>query len=152
MILKTIATFISLILFLGDSGYPLRTWLMTPLENEPLEGSPEYIYNQNHKKIRSLIERCNGVLKMIFRCLLKHRVLHYDPEKASKIINACVVLHNLCIDHNVPEVDEDDNIEEMDLGIYVPIINNDENIQRINPELAEGRRLRLTIIHNLQNE
>ncbi|KAJ8926231.1 hypothetical protein NQ314_021419 [Rhamnusium bicolor] len=60
---------------LGDSGYPLRTWLFTLLEEEPVPNSPEYRYNTAHKSTRSIIERCNGVLKMRFRCLLKHRWL-----------------------------------------------------------------------------
>ncbi|KAL5246220.1 hypothetical protein ACI65C_013628 [Semiaphis heraclei] len=46
-------------------------------------------------------------------CLLRDRTLHYKPEKASSIINACVVLHNMCITNNVPMPD-DPNIEELD--------------------------------------
>ncbi|XP_044755625.1 putative nuclease HARBI1 isoform X2 [Coccinella septempunctata] len=88
---------------LGDSGYPLRPWLLTPLEDDPLPGSAEERYNQKHRSTRSIIERCNGLLKMRFRCLLKHRVLHYEPRVASKIINACAVLHNMCIESNIPE-------------------------------------------------
>ncbi|KAI4455559.1 hypothetical protein MML48_9g00005574 [Holotrichia oblita] len=72
---------------LGDSGYPLRTWILTPLEEDPAEGTPGYRYNMAHKRIRSTIERCNGVLKTRFRCLLKHRVLHYSPQTACQIIN-----------------------------------------------------------------
>lgn len=95
-------------MFLGDSGYPLRSCLLTPVDN-PEPHTPEYNYNINHCQTRSLIERCNGVLKDRFRCLLKHRVLHYKPNKASLIINACVVLHNICIENNIPEV----NLEKM---------------------------------------
>ncbi|KAJ8926478.1 hypothetical protein NQ314_021153 [Rhamnusium bicolor] len=84
---------------LGDSGYPLRPWLLTPVANAETE--EEEAYNEVHRRARSTIERCNGLLKMRFRCLLKHRVLHYAPNKASKIINACVLLHNMCIDNNV---------------------------------------------------
>lgn len=123
---------------------------MTPLEYEPPLHTKEYVYNNKHKSIRSLIERCNGVLKMRFRCLLKHRVLHYAPEKASKIVNACVLLHNLCIEHNIPEPDE---IEDFgNLGMYEPEFDNPVNPEgiRINPELAAGRRLRLSIIRNLE--
>lgn len=80
---------------LGDSGYALRPWLLTPVMNaEP--NSPEDRYNRAQRQIRSLIERTNGLLKSRFRCLLKHRVLHYKPDVASRIINACVVL---CIEY-----------------------------------------------------
>lgn len=96
---------------------------MKPFDDEPADGTPEHLYQISQKSIRSIIERCNGVLKMRFRCLFKQRVLHYDPETASKIINACVVLHNLCIEHNLPEVhlgdDEGDDAlidMEIDLG------------------------------------
>ncbi|KAJ8973094.1 hypothetical protein NQ317_010787 [Molorchus minor] len=42
--------------------------------------------------VRSIIERCNGVLKNRFRCLLEHSVLHYIPEVVANIVKACVVL------------------------------------------------------------
>lgn len=48
---------------LGDSGYPLRPWLLTPLEYNPPVNSPEKRYNDAHKRTRVKIECCNGVLK-----------------------------------------------------------------------------------------
>lgn len=101
---------------LGDSGYPLRPWLLTPLKNDPEPNTPEEKYNRYHKRTRCAIERCNGVLKMRFRCLLKHRVLHYAPEYASQIVNACAVLHNICITNNVPETDDEEEEEQVDDG------------------------------------
>jgi hypothetical protein len=75
----------------GDSCYPLRTWLLIPVEGDFQPGTPEYRYNVRHRSTRSTIERCNGVLKARFRCLLKHRVLHYNPQVAGRIIkNLCV--------------------------------------------------------------
>lgn len=87
-------------LFVGDSGYSLRPWIMTPID--AAENSPEASYNKKQMRCRSLIEQCNGVLKMRFRCLLKHRILHYSPPTAAKIINTCAVLHNICVSENVP--------------------------------------------------
>ena len=106
--------------------------------DESLPGTPEAAYNERLTSTRSLIERCNGLLKMRFRCLLKHRTLHYSPEVASNIINACTILHNMCIEHNLPEPDMEDDINNFDFGIY-PHENNAaavENIGRVHPDLA----------------
>ncbi|XP_054746667.1 putative nuclease HARBI1 [Anastrepha obliqua] len=81
---------------LGDSGYPLEPWLLTPYRNST-EDSDEHFFNQKHSKGRSLIERVFGVLKGRFRCLLASRELHYAPEKVVQILNACCALHNICI-------------------------------------------------------
>lgn len=95
-------------LILGDSGYPLEPWLLTPIENADIN-TPEGQYTQAHIKARNCIERCFGVLKQRFRCLLKHRILHYDPVRAAKIIYSCVVLHNISCRDRVPQpVDEID--------------------------------------------
>ena len=96
----------------GDSGYPLRSWLLTPVRPEPQENTSEYRFNIQHKRVRSLVERCNGLLKGRFRCCLKDRVLRYRPEVAGKIINACVVLHNLCIENNIPPPED---LEEINI-------------------------------------
>jgi len=50
---------------IGDSGYPLRPWLLTPINN-PITETEKY-YNTKHMSTWSLIERCNGFLKMRFR-------------------------------------------------------------------------------------
>lgn len=74
---------------------------MTECSN-PESGSPEEYYNSLHCKARNSIERTIRILKTRFRCLLVHRVLHYDPEMVSKIVIACCVLHNLCNCAGVP--------------------------------------------------
>ncbi|KAL5238488.1 hypothetical protein ACI65C_005898 [Semiaphis heraclei] len=125
----------------SDSGYPLRKWLLTPISN-PTTDAEKY-YNQKQMSTRSIIECCNGVLKMRFRCLLKDRTLHYKPEKASLIINACIVLHNMCITNNVPLYEHDISVHD-DLGM----MGNQEilvdNIRNL--DLAIGRQHRNKII------
>ncbi|CAI6371996.1 unnamed protein product [Macrosiphum euphorbiae] len=137
------------IYLLGDSGYPLRPWMLTPIAN-PTTEADEY-FNKQQMSTRSIIERCNGVLKGRFRCLLKDRTLHYKPEKVSQIINACVVLHNICITYNLPEFVDGENIT--DFGIYQAPLgvaeNNDLNLR--NRDLMMGRRQRQKIIQLLQN-
>jgi len=136
---------------LGDSGYPLRPWLLTPLQGDFPRGSPEERYNRRHKSARSIIERCNGVLKARFRCLLKHRVLHYSPTKASHIINACCVLHNICINNNLPPAEDEGHDENvgMDFGLLDLPEMDVENLGRVNPDLVAGRKLQKQIINSL---
>lgn len=50
---------------LGDSGYPLRPWLMTPILT-PLSKQEE-MFNRSHVKTRNCVERAFGVLKSRFR-------------------------------------------------------------------------------------
>nr|CAI5826194.1 unnamed protein product [Callosobruchus analis] len=137
---------------LGDSGYPLRPWLLTPLQYETQPNSPEDRYNNAHKVTRCTIERCNGVLKSRFRCLLRHRVLHYGPETASQITNACAVLHNICIANNVEEPELGEGDEHIDFGLLVNTVAYREESQtqsrRANPLLAEGRRIQRRLIQN----
>ena len=98
---------------IGDSGYPLQPWLLTPIA-DALENTPEGQYNRCHVRARNCIERCNGVLKQRFRCLLQHRVLHYSPITAGNIIHSCVVLHNMATKARLPLPEEDvgDDINE----------------------------------------
>lgn len=81
---------------LGDSGYPLEPWLMTPV-NGRAEDVHIRNYNIAHRSLRNVVERLFGVMKARFRCCFGERALHYKPEKAGRIINACAILHNICI-------------------------------------------------------
>lgn len=90
----------------GDSGYPLRPWLMTPFLDADA-GSPEGMYNQKHIRARVTIENTFGRLKNRWRCLCKDRVLHYKPTKCAQIIQACCVLYNIALDFGVPEPTDD---------------------------------------------
>ncbi|GBP22771.1 Putative nuclease HARBI1 [Eumeta japonica] len=93
--------YIKMVNKLGDSGYPQRAWLMTPISNA-VPGSQEEIYTKRHILARNCIERCFGLLKARWRCLLKHRTLHYHPHVATKIIVACCILHNIALDARLP--------------------------------------------------
>lgn len=143
-------------LVIADSGYALRPWCLTPIQN-PDEGTAEESFNEVFRKTRCTIERCNGVLKARFRCLLKDRVLHYAPTKATKIINACAVLHNMCVNSNIEEPSVED-LDDEQLGIINPPQHNDSleeghgHSSRVNPQLIAGRTKQARIVQNYFNQ
>lgn len=87
--------------------------MMTPYRNPTTPAEKKY--NEKHCKVRNVVERCFGVLKNRFRCIIGSRGLHYSPIKATQIINACCALHNICIfyKNNMLPI-ENDNINEHD--------------------------------------
>lgn len=78
---------------LGDSAYPCRKWLMTPLPNA--DSQSEKRYNYAHKRTRVLIENSFGVWKRRFAAL-------NTPNRRSlchvaRDIRATAILHNYAI-------------------------------------------------------
>lgn len=113
------------LLLLGDAGYPLTPYLITPFRSTQ-ENSPQARFNKNHTQARIIIEQTIGLLKNRFRCLLGARELHYTPQKATKIINVCAALHNISQYHGI-ELDEVIENQELDDDPYENenIPNND---------------------------
>ncbi|XP_050339431.1 putative nuclease HARBI1 [Bactrocera neohumeralis] len=85
---------------LGDSGYALEPYLLTPYRN-PTSGTSQHKFNLQHAKARNIVERVIGVLKSRFKCL--QTVLPYTPQKVVKIINVCCAFHNICRFYNVDD-------------------------------------------------
>lgn len=131
--------------FTGDSGYAQREYMMTPIVDAP-EGSPEYYYTKMHCSARNTVERTIGVLKNRWRCLLRHRVLHYHPDVAGKIINACCVLHNMCI--NRVGVDLEENTAEDDNEHFVAVTPQ-ESSSSTAAELRRGIQKRNVLVQQL---
>lgn len=103
------------VFLLGDSGYPLEIWLMTPFLNP---SSPaEEIFNRKHRSARNVVERCFGVMKSRFRMI--HQTggtLCYSPEKSAMIVIAIAVLHNICMKFNMdlPPIDNFNDSDDDD--------------------------------------
>jgi hypothetical protein len=134
-----------LVLSTGDSGYPMEPWLFTPIGNPVTEG--EMRYNRHQMSARSVVERCNGLIKMRWRCLLRHRCLHYRPEKASEIITACCVLHNMCVANNMPHPAAEAGDDQFDFGMYADADPAPAaGPANVNPILANARRLQRRLI------
>nr|XP_022311005.1 putative nuclease HARBI1 [Crassostrea virginica] len=86
---------------LGDSGYPLKKWLLTPIAQP--SNQQEQRYNFSHCSTRNTVERAFGILKSRFRCLHKTGgSLQFSKEKCTKIIECCFRLHNKAISERVP--------------------------------------------------
>ncbi|CAM4574539.1 unnamed protein product [Leuciscus chuanchicus] len=84
-----------------DRGYPLKTWLLTPLTNPQTDR--ECRYNDAHSRTRSVVERAIGQLKCRWRCLDRTGgMLLYRPVKVCHIVLACGVLHNVTHRHGIP--------------------------------------------------
>ncbi|XP_017470682.1 PREDICTED: putative nuclease HARBI1 [Rhagoletis zephyria] len=120
---------------LGDAGYPLEPYIMTPYRSAA-EGSPEAIYNNKHAKARNIVERTIGVLKNRFRCLLGARQLHYTPSKATQIANVCAALNNICIEFGSHITNEDADIAELNED---NVDNTDDVENSINIEASQIR-------------
>ena len=97
---------------LGDSAYPLRSWLMTPFLGNPDDDAKKR-FNRSHSRTRTIVEQAFGILKQRFYCL-RTGLRVKDITLASKIVVACIILHNLSIQHGgeLPELDEPEDQEE----------------------------------------
>ncbi|XP_052690636.1 putative nuclease HARBI1 [Crassostrea angulata] len=87
-------------LLLGDSGYPLTRYLMTPYlaPRTPAEER----FNASLCRTRVLIEQTFGILKRKFQSL--HFGLRTCPDQAVEYITATCILHNIAIDRQDTQV------------------------------------------------
>ena len=120
----------------GDSGYPLKPWLLTPFQVP--QSAQEQLYNVRHSQARAVVERAIGLLKGRWRCLdATGGKLCYTPAKVCNIVRACAVLHNMAQKQNVPAPPE--AIDDPDLDPHPPVCQ--PNAAAVNLRLAVMQRL-----------
>ncbi|CAG4969913.1 unnamed protein product [Colias eurytheme] len=91
---------------LGDSAYPNRPYLLTPLLNT---ATPQEIrYNEAHIKTRNTIERTFGIWKRRFPVI--SLTMRLSLPNIQKVIIATAVLHNICRTYNIEEVPPEVNV------------------------------------------
>lgn len=96
---------------IGDSAYPLHTFVLVPYRDNGHLTNVQLKYNKIHSSTRVAVERAIGLLKCKWRRL---KFLHMSVvEEMPTTITACCVLHNfvLMTDHHVdddePDIDPD---------------------------------------------
>lgn len=83
---------------LGDSGYSLTNYLLTPVRN-PVHPA-EHLYNESHIRTRNVVERSYGIRKRFPILRLEMRV---KLETIQSIIVATAILHNIALTMNDEE-------------------------------------------------
>jgi len=110
---------------IADAAYSLKTYLIKAFPNYYMLTHRERHFNKVLSSMRMVVERAFGHLKERWRILLKE-IYCTDIDRIIKIIHACCILHNLCIDMNdllLPLEDDMDN-ETEDIDIECEIIND----------------------------
>jgi len=124
---------------LGDSGYGLEPWLITPLLDPTTQ--KEKNFNRSLKKTRFIVENAIGLWKSVFRCIDKTGgYLLYSPRKVCNIVLATAVLHNIRRNLKLPEDETFTAAEEDDSENDI-----DPNLEE-NAITLEGHRVRNKII------
>ncbi|KAH9636735.1 hypothetical protein HF086_007633 [Spodoptera exigua] len=101
---------------LGDSGYACTPYLFTPVLH-PIK-TKEELYNRAHIRTRNVVERCFGLWKQRFRCLLRGFTTKLENTKL--YIVALAVLHNIAIHRQ----DLIEVVEDFDTVPVTQAVNN----------------------------
>lgn len=126
-------------LLVGDSGYPIKNYLITPLLRTRNEA--ENLFNESLIRTRNVVERSYGVWKRRFPALALG--LRLKLETTQSVIVATAVLHNIACNNNEqqPFINEEEERA-------VNIVNGVENGQL---DINQGVQLNITrqnIINN----
>lgn len=114
-------------IILGDSAYPLTSWLMTPTIRNVnrvahLEDAAAR-YQRRHRKTRFMVECAIGILKHQFYCL-RYGFRFTRTSRVCAAIYTCITLHNMQNFVRHGSYDYDANLNRIANGQY----NEDDEI------------------------
>ncbi len=78
---------------LGDKGYPLISWIMTPFKEDANHTILKFLYNKKHKRGQSVVQNSFGILKITLRELLRKSKL--GVTFLLDVFISCCLLHHL---------------------------------------------------------
>lgn len=118
-------------LVVGDSGYAVRKYLITPLANPRTPA--EHLFNESQIRTRNPVERCFGAWKRRFLALALGIRLH--NSKVEAITVAAAVLHNVaCMMNDAePRVTNDE-----EAAVQLTININNDHVEAGNPNVTKN--------------
>ncbi|XP_067216915.1 putative nuclease HARBI1, partial [Linepithema humile] len=124
----------------GDSGYPIRPYLLTPLQQ--VRNNAEALYNESLVCTRNVVERSYGVWKRRFPALAMGICLKLDIIQA--MVVATAILHNKACDEKerVPPINNDQEVA-INIVNNIPVPNAEYRIVRIN----ENNQVRHNLVY-----
>ena len=79
---------------IGDSAYPLKTFLMKPFTFNSSLANDQKVFNYHLSKARIVVENAFGRLKARWRRLTKRNDM--NVSNIPYVVTACCILHNIC--------------------------------------------------------
>ena len=118
----------------GDSGYPLLSWLVKPYPHNGNLSSQQKTYNYRMSRARIVTENAFGRLKARWRRLAKQNDM--EVKRVPYVVAACCVLHNICEIHG-EEFDENWLLEVREVDINVPVADETDSQEVIDEDIRE---------------
>lgn len=81
---------------IGDAGFPLKPYLMTPYSRIARITAMQRIFNYRHSRARRIVECAFGLLKSKWQIFDKP--LGWDVQKSEQIIFAIICIHNFLLE------------------------------------------------------
>lgn len=106
----------------GDRGYPLLSWCITPYKKGPM-GLPltreEVWFNTKHSSTRMAVERGFGILKARFK--------EIGTKSSLKLDFLPTVVHCCCVLHNILLASKDRTLDQILADCHLPPMDDNDN-------------------------